>query len=174
MNDEDTFEKLSKLVGHTELQTVGDFKQEFTEQSMQPRFLVVHVQKYPNLLKRFQEGTVQPTKLRSQFSRLCQIKKKTVDRNEILDLDFLAHIAYNKESRSVEVITRSEGPNPESNTPRENPVPPDPNDISSNAYDEDTEDNTVMGANDNKELCLWYMVFFQSVKCQVSSMVSLA
>ena len=73
---QDTSENLSKLVGHIELHGVADFKQELSEKIMTPRFLVVRLQKYPNLLKRFQEGTVQPTKLRSQFSRLCQIKKK--------------------------------------------------------------------------------------------------
>ena len=34
VNDEDSFEKLSKIVGHIELQTICDFKQEFSEQSM--------------------------------------------------------------------------------------------------------------------------------------------
>ena len=73
-----------------------------------------------------------------------------MNRNEILDLDFLAQIAYNKESRSVEVITGSEGPNPEGNTPRENPVPPDPNDVPPSVYNEDTEDNI----EDNEDI-LW-------------------
>ena len=70
---QDTSENSSKLVGHIEFQSVAEFKQELSEKVMTPRFLVVCLQKYPNLLKRFQEGTVRPTKLRSQFSRLCQI-----------------------------------------------------------------------------------------------------
>ena len=77
--------------------------------------------------------------MRSQFSRLCQIKKRKVNRNEILDLDFLAHVAYNKESRSVEVITGLEGRNTEG-TPSENPVPPHQDDVPSNPVPPDQQD----------------------------------
>ena len=62
-----------------------------------------------------------------------------MNRNEILDLDFLVHVAYNKESRSVEVITGSEGQSTEG-TPRENPVPSDEDDVPSNPVPPDQQD----------------------------------
>ena len=58
-------------------------------------------------------------------------KKKVVKRNEVLDLDFLAHIAVSKDSRSVEVITGSEGEMAQG-APCENPVPPDEDEGPSN------------------------------------------
>ena len=55
---QDSAENLSRLVGHIELQSVDDFKKELEEKVMTPRFLVVRLPRYPNLLKRYQEGSV--------------------------------------------------------------------------------------------------------------------
>ena len=55
---QDSSENSSKLVGHIELHSVDEFKKELEEKVVTPRFLVVCLPKYPNLLKRFQEGTV--------------------------------------------------------------------------------------------------------------------
>ena len=128
---QDSAENSSRIVGHIELQSVDDFKKELEEKVVTPRFLMVHLPRYPNLLKRYQEGSVQPIKRRSQFSRLSEIKKRNVKSSEVLDLDFLAHIAVNKDSWSVEVITGSEGEQAQG-TPREIPSPPDEANVPSN------------------------------------------
>ena len=68
-----------------------------------------------------------------------------VNRNEVLDLDFLAHVAVNKDSRSVEVITGSEGEKAQG-TPCENPVPPDEDKVPSNPvppYEDEVPSNPV-------------------------------
>ena len=126
-------------MGHIELQSVDDFKKELEEKVVTPRFLVVRLPRYPNLLKRYQEGSVQPIKRRSEFSRLSQIKKRNVKSSEVLDLDFLAHVAVNKDSRSVEVITGLEGEQAQG-TPREIPVPPDEANVPSNPVPPDEDE----------------------------------
>ena len=136
---QDSAENLSRLVGHIELQSVDEFKKELEEKVVTPRFLVVHLPRYPNLLKRYQEGSVRPSKGRSQFSRLSQIKKKKVKSNEVLDLDFLAHVAVNKDSQSVEVITGSEGEQAQG-TPCEIPVLPDEDNVPSNPVSPDEDE----------------------------------
>ena len=55
---QDSTENSSRLVGHIELQSVDDFKKELEEKVVTPRFLVVHLPRYSNLLKRYQEGSV--------------------------------------------------------------------------------------------------------------------
>ena len=136
---QDSAENSSRIVGHIELQSVDDFKKELEEKVMTPRFLVVRLPRYPNLLKRYQEGSVQQIKRRSQFSRLSQIKKRNVKSSKVLDLDFLAHVAVNKDSRSVEVITGLEGEQAQG-TPREIPAPPDEANVPSNPVPPDEDE----------------------------------
>ena len=116
-----------------------NLKKELEEKVVTPRFLVVCLPRYPNLLKRYQEGSVQPSKRRSQFSRLSQIKKRNVKSNEVLDLDFLAHVAVNKDSWSVEVITWLEREQAQG-TPCEIPVPPDEDNVPSNPVPPDEDE----------------------------------
>ena len=124
-----------QLIGHIEMQNVDAFKKEHMEQSMCQRLLVVRIKKYPNLLKRYQEGNIYEPKYHPDFQRLCQIKRKYVGKNEVLDLDFLAHKAYGNINRSIEVETLSEGRFRETYE-RKNPIPPDPDD-----EEETTEDD---------------------------------
>ena len=63
-----------KLIGHIEMQNVDDFKKEYMEQSMCNRLLVVRIKKYPNLLKRYQEGNIHEPMYHPDFQRLCQIR----------------------------------------------------------------------------------------------------
>ena len=48
---QDSAENSPKLVGHIELLSVDEFKKELAEKVMTPKFLVVRLPKYPNLLK---------------------------------------------------------------------------------------------------------------------------
>ena len=116
-----------QLIVHIEMQTVDEFKKKYMEQSMCNRLLVVRIKKYPNLLKRYQEGNVHEPKYCPDFKRLCQIRRKYVGKSDVLDLDFLAHKEYGNINRSIEVETLSEGRFRETYE-RKNPVPPDPDD----------------------------------------------
>ena len=116
-----------RVIGHIEVQNVSDFKKEQMQKNLCPKLLVVRVQKYPNLLKRYKEGKVVEPKHRTRLRRLCQIKRKNVARTDILDLDYLAHVASANENKAVEVETLPEGTYRQSYECK-NPVPPDPND----------------------------------------------
>ena len=62
-----------------------------------------------------------------------------VNRNEVLDLDFLVHVAVNKDSWSVEVIAGLEGEMGQG-TPCANPVPPDEDKVPSNPVPPDEDE----------------------------------
>ena len=116
-----------QVIGHIEVQNVSDFKKEEIQKNVCPKLLVVRVQKYVNLLKRYQEGKVVQPKHHTRLRRLSQIKRKHVPRTDILDLDYLAHVASANDNKSIEVETLPEGTYRQTYE-RKNPVPPDPDD----------------------------------------------
>ena len=65
------------LVGHVELTSAEQFRQEMEDKKIRPRLLAVRIKRYPNLLKRYQEGNVTELKVRPQIQRLSKIRKKT-------------------------------------------------------------------------------------------------
>ena len=95
-----------QVIGHLKIQSHKDFEQECIQK---PKLLVVRMERYPNLLKRYQEGNVVERKSRPSFKHLTQIRKHTVVKEEVLDLDLLAHMAFAKENQTIEVETVSEG-----------------------------------------------------------------
>ena len=90
---DDTVESKPLLVGHVELTSAEQFRQEMKDKQVRSRLLAVRIKRYPNLLKRYQEGNVTDIKIKPQIQRLSKICKKLVNREEVLDLDFLAHMA---------------------------------------------------------------------------------
>lgn len=81
----------SRLIGHVEYTSEEDFRKENISRLKMSRLLVVSIKKYPNLLKRHQEGNVTIREMRPQHQRLCKIRKRHVSKEDILDLDELAH-----------------------------------------------------------------------------------
>ena len=81
-------------MGHVELAsssyTSPQDLQEKIFDDFKHKFLVVHVKKYPNLLKCYQKGNVTIRAERLEFQRLCHIKSKEVRVDQVLDLDRLA------------------------------------------------------------------------------------
>ncbi|MCG8624875.1 MAG: hypothetical protein MJE68_23110, partial [Proteobacteria bacterium] len=125
----DTSDVKPQVIGHLKIQSHKDFEQECIQK---PKLLVVRMERYPNLLKRYQEGNVVERKSRPSFKHLTQIRKCTVVKEEVLDLDLLAHMAFAKENQTIEVETVSERRYIQSYE-RKNPI------------DDDTEDEEDSG-----------------------------
>ena len=147
-SDQDS-EVKPQVIGHIHIQSNEDFEKECIEK---PKLLVVHIKRYPNLLKRYQEGNVVEWKSRPSFKRLTQIKKCNVLKAEVLDLDLLAHIAFLKENQTIEVETVSEGRYRETYE-RKNPIEDDTED------EEDSEKTEIYeppeDSTEDKEKVLW-------------------
>ena len=146
---DDTVESKPVLVGHVELTSAEQFWQEMEDKKIRPRLLAVRIKRYPNLLKRYQEGNVTELKVRPQIQRLSKIHKKLANKEQVLNLDFLAHMAEFQESKSVEVVLGDAGY--QTVQPRKNPVESDMDDDEKAGSTTEPYINTSSSADDDDD-----------------------